>query len=438
MAVHRFSLIVSSQNPCHGGHKITGLYITDLTEAKKLDNYSSTIGAGFFGVLNNATIKNLTIEEATVVVSNDAGSIYAGALAGYAGASTITDCTVSGNLTANGTSRTAVSVVAGATLDSNITNVTATGSVSTLESTGTIDMGSVAGYAASTNFTGLVLDVTENASSALDVYAGGVCGYGDSNAITDSNIITRVTASSTGSANASMAGGISGAAHNGSDSGNTVSATLTVAAVKSGYAGGAYGYAENMSSATGAYSNLVNINVTGTESRLAAGGAAGCAVNYTLDGSSTTGTITSAGIDDNSSAGVIGLATDGSITNVNSAVSVNATASAENASVMAGGIGGEITGGTYTSDTATGAISVTSSYNGYAGGAFGYINGGNYTSVNASGPITNTSVNGVTTGGFVGYANGEFAISECTGSSSRTNDGKSVYDEDMIGFDATQ
>ena len=50
---------------------------------------------GFFGYLSDARVNNLTIEDALITCADDA---WVGVLAGYAGGSTITDCSVSGEI----------------------------------------------------------------------------------------------------------------------------------------------------------------------------------------------------------------------------------------------------------------------------------------------------------------------------------------------------
>ena len=418
------------------GHKITNLSITDLTAAKALDGYSKNIAVGLFGALNNATIKNLTIEGATIVAANDGGALYAGALAGYIGDSTILSCGASADITAKGLERTAAGILGGAIMGGTATEVTTSGSVNCLEAPGTVDAGGLAGYTATADFSGLNITANVNTSGVLDIYVGGVSGYSDSSTTTASTITVSASAATTGEANAAMGGGICGAAHTGVDGDNTVNATLTISAVKSAYSGGFYGYAENVITTGGTAAATQNTSVTGADSRVVAGGVCGSASEYQLDGTVVSGTVTSAGTVSNSSGGIIGFAANGSISNANTTVVTDATASAETASVMAGGIAGEINSGTYLNDAASGKINVTSAYNGYAGGAFGYINGGVFTNVNVNGAITNTSTNGVTSGGLCGYADGTINFTDCTGSTSRTNSGKNVYDSDAIAFDA--
>ncbi|MCR4840212.1 MAG: hypothetical protein K5848_01585 [Lachnospiraceae bacterium] len=418
------------------GHKITNLSITDLTAAKALDGYSKNIAVGLFGALNNATIKNLTIEGATIVASNDGGALYAGALAGYIGDSTILSCGASADITAKGLERTAAGILGGAIMGGTATEVTTSGSVNCLEALGTVDAGGLAGYTATADFSGLNITANVNTSGVLDIYVGGVSGYSDSSTTTASTITVSASAATTGEANAAMGGGICGAAHTGVDGDNTVNATLTISAVKSAYSGGFYGYAENVITTGGTAAATQNTSVTGADSRVVAGGVCGSASEYQLDGTVVSGTVTSSGTVSNSSGGILGFSANGSISNANTTVVTDATASAETASVMAGGIAGEINSGTYLNDAASGKINVTSAYNGYAGGAFGYINGGVFTNVNVNGAITNTSTNGVTSGGLCGYADGTINFTDCTGSTSRTNSGKNVYDSDAIAFDA--
>lgn len=58
--------------------------------------------SGFFEYLNNATVKNLVLEQATVVVSETNTSFYQGILAGWVQGATIENCgVVSGSITAN-------------------------------------------------------------------------------------------------------------------------------------------------------------------------------------------------------------------------------------------------------------------------------------------------------------------------------------------------
>ena len=420
------------------GHKITGLNISDITGVRALDGCSANIAVGLFGALNKATITGLTIEDATIVAGNDAGSLYAGALAGYMGESTVSSCSASAAITAKGNERTAAGLFAGAVMGGTVTEATVSGTVNCLEAPGTADVGGFTGYTATSVFDKLNITASLNVTGVLDVYAGGVSGYSDSIDTKASVITVSASLSTTGEQNAAMGGGISGAAHTGSDGDNTVNATLTVSATKSAYSGGLYGYAENVTTTGGTAAADQNTIVTAADSRVAAGGACGSASEYRIDGTVISGTVTTAGTVSNSTGGILGFSANGTVSNANTTVVTNASASAGNASVMAGGIAGEINGGTYTDDAASGKINVTSAYNGYAGGAFGYINGGTFTNVNVNGAITNTSTNGVTSGGLCGYADGTMNFTDCTGSKSRTNSGQNVYDSDTIAFDATK
>ncbi|MGN0164700.1 MAG: hypothetical protein ACI39R_00815, partial [Lachnospiraceae bacterium] len=422
------------------GHKIYNYKISSLEVVSQLPNFSVNKVLGLFGTTYGATISDLTIEQCVLnVEETGTGEILAGALVGCAYNTTITDCNISGEVSTKGKDRVALGIMSGAMSDGSAEGLTISGTVTSYTDTGANDTGFVTGYAQGVEFAKISISGTALAETSGNLYCGAITGYGAAVIFSEIEINLELNCNTLTESSKLMAGGVAGLVITGSD--NHVNVTGTINAEGTGfvYAGGAYGYAEEFTS------EQLNVNVateavtSGGETIVVAGGAYGCFSNVTLNGTEIKGSVTASSVTTNYSGGIIGQGNTGSIKNVTAEVTVTALSSdVEKALVMSGGAGGNITGITITDVTLGGSITVNSQYDGHAGGVAGYINGGTYTNVIAAGTIVNTSTVGVSSGGFAGYGEGEYVVSECTGTTSRMNTGKNVYDDDFIAIIADQ
>lgn len=167
-----------------GNFKITGFKITAATPASEGDvslAFKYAYG-GFFGVTENAVVKNVTFDSVNinVTLNTDETFIYAGAVAGYAKSSTFSDITVT-NTTVKAKSGEYITCVGGlagsmrkCTATACTLNTTLTADESLVDST----CGGLAGESAESTFT---LCVSKGAVSSTakygKSYAGGLIGY---------------------------------------------------------------------------------------------------------------------------------------------------------------------------------------------------------------------------------------------------------------------
>lgn len=420
------------------GHKVTNVQMKNMTSSHELPAYSMDITVGLFGALSGAEISGLTIENCTISFTRAVeGEVLAGVLAGYAGSSKITDCSVNGTISVKGHSRTVGAVLIGAVSDSEIKNVTIDGSVSLGNDSDVNDAGLAAGYAVKTSFESVTASGKVSSANETNAYVGGLVGYSSEIKINGGSINATVNAETTGSESFLMAGGVAGAYYNSADIDVKAETDVTAKAVCDLYAGGAYGYNEASEGEKAEYAVKVSASLSGKSGLISAGGVCGYSSNADLHGTRADGEITTTALAKNYSGGLIGSGKHNSVYDYTIDVDVNAEATdTEEAEVMAGGITGNNTGATYLNVTVSGDVKLESAVDGYAGGAFGYINGGNYENVKAEGEISNKSTTGVSTGGFAGYSATDYIMSGCSGSTKRTNEGKNVYDNELIALEA--
>lgn len=184
------------------GHKVTGMFI----------NRGNQSGTGLFGVLYNAVVKNLTLENVSVTGDGAVGAI-AGAVRGDGAAmsvSLIKNCTVS-NSTIKGS--VGVGGIAGITdagtrVQIDSCNVSASTAISCTH----YGVGGILG-AGVTRSSVAVTNCTNNAAiSGAMVNLGGIVGGADTLQVISCSNYGNVTASSQGEQNALAAGGIAGGA----------------------------------------------------------------------------------------------------------------------------------------------------------------------------------------------------------------------------------
>lgn len=153
------------------GHTISGMYVYAVNRQYE--------GAGLFGNLSNATIKNVTLTQ-SCIVADGAGSVSAdiGSLAGSIAQCTIENCEVAGLVrTKNVLSE--VGGVVGSSLDSTVNGCRFTGSIDCQECNGNIGgiVGSFGGYDRS----GVLENCTSEGSMFLQSselgIVGGIVGF---------------------------------------------------------------------------------------------------------------------------------------------------------------------------------------------------------------------------------------------------------------------
>ncbi len=105
MTDKKWTPIGSYEAPFYGsfdgnGHKIIGLYVSDASEDIGIMATFKYSYCGLFGYANGAQIKDLTLENAQIDISETAQNrnIYAGILGGYFSECTLTNVTVSGSV----------------------------------------------------------------------------------------------------------------------------------------------------------------------------------------------------------------------------------------------------------------------------------------------------------------------------------------------------
>lgn len=422
------------------GHKIYNYKISDLEVVSQLPNFSPNKVCGLFGTTYGAVISDLIIEQCTVDIQETGqGEILTGALVGFAYDTEILQCTVTAEVKADTVERAAAGIAVGAMSNGKMEDVVVGGNVSVTTDTGINDAGLIGGYAKGTSFENITASGKVVSVSSGNLYSGGIAGYGSEISVSNAQISIELDSETLSAEAKLMTGGAVGYYISGQDSLVNVSGNIAAAGAGVVYAGGAYGYAEESVSG-----QLTAEVAMGTETALSganttAGGVYGCFDRSVLDGTSVAGSIASKAVDANYTGGIAGQGYEGSIKGITAGVNVSAEAEKEeSAVVMCGGAAGQLSKVSLEEITATGNVAVISQFDGHAGGIAGYINGGVFNQVAASGKITNTSKSGVSSGGFAGYAEGEYTVTECTGTTDRTNDGKNVYDDDFIAIDANQ
>ena len=318
------------------GHKIEGLQIPAGAGATD---------AGLFNFVENSIISNLTVATSSVGV-NGTGSV--GIIAGYSDNTTFINLTVSGTVDGD-TDGSAGGIVGfmdnGSKIDNSSSSAVVYGD----------SAGGLAGYAYNSTLT--------NATSSGEVYgdytSGGLVGTLDNGSAIDNS-------SSSAIVNGGNAGGLAGLMNDNSYIKRSASsAIVTGYGVAGGVAGGieADSYIRVSSSSATVYGQT-------------AGGIAGYADNGEITDSYSTGSVYGNDPDFNELGGIVGSLTDGSVRNCYASGDVYDNDSATVSSEL-GGISGNFSANTFTSDMLTGNVAANAqllgdSNNGTVGRVIGY------------------------------------------------------------------
>ena len=339
------------------GHKITGMKIRKTANLLSLfaAGDETEIYAGFFGYVKNAEITNLALENVDII-----GSGYAGAIAGYAEDSAISNCNSTGDITSSSDSTS---------------------------DTGSVYAGGIAGYLSNSTIsdcysTGNITSYLSDADASFDLdsyfdplwfaYSGGIAGGMQDSTITECYSTGNITSSYDEYyyyfyyySISSNSGGIVGVAGNSAISncysnGNISSSNLDARA------GGIAGTASDNSLITNCHS-MGNVHSDRTS-----GGITGYLINSTISDCYSTGNvIAEKGI----SGGIAGIS-DGSIKNCYSSGNITA-------SEYAGGIAGA-SNSDITNCYSTGEIT---SYRDDSGGIVGSMYEGTITNCYSTGNV---------------------------------------------------
>ncbi len=167
-----------------GGYNITGLKITTLPSS------TSNVAAGFFGLVQDAVIKNVNIIEPNIKITYAVSQFSVGALIGRSTASAVKNCSVNGKLVINaptaGESILYAGLVIGESSGTGMSNLTARGSLKATYSR--VYAGGIVGITKTSSS-----DIINNCLSYADItshgtgrtsskviatsYAGGIAGY---------------------------------------------------------------------------------------------------------------------------------------------------------------------------------------------------------------------------------------------------------------------
>ncbi|MBQ9692859.1 MAG: hypothetical protein IJV70_06855 [Clostridia bacterium] len=203
-----------------------GYTLKNLSVTYDKQDTGDTIGffysyCGLFGVTNGATIKNVKFENAKIESSTtfEYRVVYAGVIAGALIDSEVTDCQISGSVTAKSLRFvSAAGSVAGYTKKTAVTNCVSSADVTVQESSNRAEAGGLIGNTAvGTVITGCSSEGAVTAYSDVGIaYSGGLIGYASATKINKSFSSSAVTAEITSSApsegkvGAAYAGGLIG------------------------------------------------------------------------------------------------------------------------------------------------------------------------------------------------------------------------------------
>jgi hypothetical protein len=426
------------------GREFTGAFDGQGKTIQNLHLKGSAVYAGLFGYTLFAAIKDVTIQLAAGDVTLSGGKQFAGAAAGFAVGTNISDVTVENNLTLSGGYHvyagnvigyalysTPVELAADGDLDvSGSGNVyaggligyagssplgdghTATGSVTVVDG-GSGYAGGVVGYASASPIgSGTYGTGAVSVESGAAAYGGGIAGYATGSAVTGVSAGRAVTV--TGVTDYVAGGGIVGRANSSPISEATASGTVTVTATGSAstYGGGIAGYPASSSPISEATASGA-VTVTGTSGTVYAGGVAGSA-SSAIAGSHAAGAVTAEGTSTVYTGGLAGYATAG-VTGSSATGGVSAESSGASSTVYAGGLAGYSSGNTPIAKSyAEGAVSATgtgATANVYAGGLGGSVNSPLNNSY-AAGDVTVAAGANVRAGGLAGYT-ASYTVSRC-------------------------
>ncbi len=246
-----------------------GFQITNFTLTAT--SSSDSLWIGFFGNVVGGTVQDLTVNgSVSITNTGGSGSIYSGVVVGYTrGASTLSNLSSVGTITASGRDSTFVGGVVGYCSSSgSMTNLTGAVGVSLTGLTGSnyVYAGGACAYVFGT-VTGVSTSGSVSATGPDGVFVGGVSGY-VSGSVIDTSSSADVSGSG-GAASQVYAGGITGQYYNPA---GTMTASATGSVTVSGaefasYAGGLIGKQEvavTNSFATGnVIANVNGVNYSG-------------------------------------------------------------------------------------------------------------------------------------------------------------------------------
>ncbi len=246
------------------GHTITGLKVTACEEDVGISVSFKYSYCGFFGVTEDAEIKNINFENSEVNVSSNAvnRTVYAGILAGYIKNTKVSDCTVNGSVSAESVNYIAsCGGISGLSDGSELTNCISAASVTTKNSQVRAFSGGLIGASRmSTSIKTSSASGKVSASTTIGVaYSGGLIGYCSTTSLelcySVSEVFSEVSSASpqTGSRGGAYSGGLAATVSSAND--------------------------ETPSTFTRCYSDNISVTANGGESSAYTGGLAADAGN---------------------------------------------------------------------------------------------------------------------------------------------------------------
>lgn len=174
------------------GYSIKNMYIYSEIGDRYVSGDEKYIG--LFSILENATIKNLKIENANIDDGSDYKESYIGILAGKSIDSQINNVLISGNINAfNGKSK-GIGLLVGMIENNNITELSKICCIGKIEEKFNTYVGSIIGYSKyDINLSDSLIITTIETPSNSKGYVGGVLGFGNLSSISDSYIFSTLT-----------------------------------------------------------------------------------------------------------------------------------------------------------------------------------------------------------------------------------------------------
>ena len=201
------------------GHTITGLKVTECEEDVGESLSFKYSYCGLFGAVENAEIKNIKFANAEINVASNAvnRTVYAGIVAGFIKNTKVTNCTVSGSVTAESINHISVcGGIAGLSDTSSLTECISNANVTTKNSQTRAISGGLLGMSRQSTVV-VRSGAAGKVSSATTIgvaYSGGIIGYCSSTKVelcySVSEVVSEVTAASpqTGSRGGAYSGGL--------------------------------------------------------------------------------------------------------------------------------------------------------------------------------------------------------------------------------------
>ncbi len=196
----------------NANYPFKGTFDGDGYKIINLDIASNNQYVGMFGYTENATIKNVTFDNANITSTLDSTNtaIYLGGVVGYAKTSTID-------------------------------NILVTGKVEKIDGKYTLYIGGISGYLYASNITNSEVNINLNGETTKgEIYAGGIAGY-ITNSSNIENVISKGNISSNSTGNSACTGGIVGKMDGGTISKSYSIGDIKDESVSAVYVGGAIG-----------------------------------------------------------------------------------------------------------------------------------------------------------------------------------------------------